>query len=92
VAYRQAHASGASNVGEVVAEMTADKITVDEDTVRHVLREFSEVQFVEVDWFFHRPPNPERDRLRNVNTQDAVGRIADRARGHSRRAAPGIPV
>jgi Sigma-70, region 4 len=66
VAYRQAHASGASNVGEVVAEMTADKITVGEDAVRHVLREFSEAHFVEVDWFFHRPPNPERDRLRNV--------------------------
>ncbi len=66
VAYRQAHASGASNVGEVVAEMTAGKITVDEDVVRHVLREFSGVQFVEEDWFFHRPLNPERDRLRNV--------------------------
>jgi hypothetical protein len=66
VAYRQAHASGASNVGEVVAEMTADKITVDEGAVRHVLREFSEVQFLEGEWFCHAPANPERDRLRNV--------------------------
>ena len=66
VAYRQAHASGASNVAEVVAEMTADKVTVDEGAARHVLREFSEVQFLEENWFCHRPPNPERDRLRNV--------------------------
>jgi hypothetical protein len=66
VAYRQAHASGASNLGEVVAEMTADKITVDEGAVRHVLWGFSEVQFLAEDWFCHRPPNPERDRLRNV--------------------------
>ena len=66
VAYRQAHASGASNVSEVVAEMTANNITVDEDAVRHVLREFSEVQFQEEGWFIHRPIIPERDRLRNV--------------------------
>jgi Sigma-70, region 4 len=66
VAYRQAHASGASNVSEVVAEMTANNITVDEGAVRHVLREFSEVQFLEEGWFCHRPTNPERDRLRNV--------------------------
>jgi hypothetical protein len=66
VAYRQAHASGASNVGEVLAEIKAAKVTVDEGTVRHVLREFSEVRFVEGDWFCHLPTNPERDRLRNV--------------------------
>jgi len=66
VAYRQAHASGASNVAEVVAEIRAGKIIVDEDAVRHVLRRFSEVQFLEEEWFCHRPPNPERDRLRNV--------------------------
>src|SRR5262249_17711718 len=40
-AYRQAHASGASNVSEVVAEMTANNITVDDATVRYVLREVS---------------------------------------------------
>ena len=66
VAYRQAHASGASNVGEVLAEMTANRIAVPKGTVRHVLREFSEMQFIEEEWFFHRPTNPERDRLRNV--------------------------
>jgi hypothetical protein len=69
IAYRQAHASGASNVGEVVAEMTADKIAIDVDAVRHVLRALSEVQFLEEEWFCHRPPNPERDRLRNVTRQ-----------------------
>ena len=66
VAYRQAHASGASNMREVVAEITANNITVDEGAVRHVLQEFSEVQFLEEGWFCHRPANPERDRLRNV--------------------------
>ena len=35
-------------------------------SVRHVLREFSDVEFLEQDWFCHRPANPERDRLRNV--------------------------
>jgi hypothetical protein len=53
-------------LGEVVKELAANTITVDEAAVRHVLREFSDVQFVEEDWFFHRPTNPERDRLRNV--------------------------
>lgn len=66
VAYRQAHASGASNVAEVVAELQAQGIEADEAVVRHALREFSEVQFLEGDWFCHRPANPERDRLRNV--------------------------
>ena len=66
VAHRQAHASGTSNVREVVAEMTADNVAVDEDAVRHVIRRFSEVQFVEEEWFCHRPSNPERDRLRNL--------------------------
>jgi hypothetical protein len=65
-AYRQAHASGASNVSEVVAEMTANNITVDDAAVRYVLREVSDVQFLEQEWFCHRPTNPERDRLRNV--------------------------
>jgi hypothetical protein len=66
IAYRQAHASGASNVGEVAAEMGAKGIAVDEATIRHVLRDFSRVQFLEGEWFCHRPANPERDRLRNV--------------------------
>jgi hypothetical protein len=66
VAYRQAHASGASNVGEVAAEMAADKIPVDKDAVRYVLREFSDVHFLEQEWFCHQPTNPERDRLRMV--------------------------
>jgi hypothetical protein len=65
-AYRQAHASGASNIGEVIAELAAEKLAVDEKAVRYVLREFSEVEFLEEDWFCHRPANPERDRLRNV--------------------------
>jgi hypothetical protein len=65
-AYRQAHASGASNVGEVVAEVRSLGHQITEDAVRTALREFSEVQFLENDWFCHRPENPERDRLRNV--------------------------
>jgi hypothetical protein len=66
VAYRQAHASGASNAGEVLDEMRAKGTAVNEGAVRHVLREFSEVQYLEDEWFCHRPANPERDRLRNV--------------------------
>src|ERR1035437_3740576 len=66
VAYRQAHASGASNVGEVLAELSARGIDVDASSVGHVLREFSRVEFLEEQWFCHRPENPERDRLRNV--------------------------
>jgi hypothetical protein len=66
VAYRQAHASGASNVAEVVAELQSSGVTTDEAAVRQALREFSEVEFLEQDWFCHRPDNPERDRLRNV--------------------------
>lgn len=66
VAYRQAHASGASNVREVAAELQAKGIRAEEAGVRHALREFSEVQFLEDDWFCHRPANPERDRLRNI--------------------------
>jgi Sigma-70, region 4 len=65
-AYRQTQASGASNVGEVVAELQANHISSDEATVRHVLRELSDVHFIEEDWFGRRPENPERDRLRNI--------------------------
>jgi hypothetical protein len=65
-AYQQAHASGASNVSEVVAELAGDKIAVDEQMVCDVLRELSEVEFLGEDWFCHRPPNPDRDRLRNT--------------------------
>jgi hypothetical protein len=65
-AYRQAQSSGASNVDEVVSEMKANKIGVDSTIVRHVLNEFSQVQFFEKEWFCDRPGNPERDHLRNV--------------------------
>ena len=66
VAYRQAHASGASNVGEVLAELNARGIDLDASSVGHALREFSRVEFLEEQWFCHRPENSERDRLRNV--------------------------
>jgi hypothetical protein len=66
VAYRQAHASGASNVGEVHAELSASGIDVDASSVSCALREFSEVEVLEEQWFCHRPNNPERDRLRNI--------------------------
>lgn len=66
VAYRQAHASGASNVKEVVAELQLKEIEADEAAVHHLLRDFSDVEFLEEEWFCHRPANPDRDRLRNV--------------------------
>jgi hypothetical protein len=65
-AYRQAQASGASNIAEVVTELDAKKIRADATNVYHTLREFSEVEFLEDNWFSWRPKNPERDRLRNV--------------------------
>jgi hypothetical protein len=66
VAHRQAHASGASNIAEVVAETSAKIAATEKAAVRRVLDEFSDVQFVEGEWFCHRPTNPERDRLRNA--------------------------
>ena len=66
LAYKQAQASGVSNVGDLIAELSAKRVTTNEDAVLHVLRHLSEVDFLEDQWFFHRPRNPERDRLRNV--------------------------
>jgi hypothetical protein len=66
IAYWQAHASGASNVGEAHAELSASGIDVAASSVSHALRELSEVEFFEEQWFGHRPSNPERDRLRNT--------------------------
>lgn len=65
-AHRQAQASGASNIAEVVAELHSKKLVVAEEIVLHVLRELSDVRFFEDQWFCRRPPNPNRDRLRNV--------------------------
>lgn len=66
IAFRQTQASGASNVGELTAELRLRGIETDEESVGHVLREFSDVHFFEDNWFGRRPDNPERDRLRNV--------------------------
>jgi hypothetical protein len=66
IALRQTQASGASNVGELTAELRSRRVATDEKAVGHVLREFSDVQFFEGNWFGRRPDNPERDRLRNV--------------------------
>ncbi|MGO9420227.1 hypothetical protein [Roseiarcus sp.] len=66
IAYRQAHASGASNVGEVFAELQSTGMDAEAAVVQQVLRNFSDVEFLEEDWFCHRPANPERDRLRNT--------------------------
>ncbi len=66
VAYRQAQASGASNVAELISELDAKGISTDEASVLSVLREFSEVQFLEDQWFSYRSQNPERERLRNI--------------------------
>lgn len=66
IAYRQAHASGTSNLGEVAAELQSLGIDTDETAVGHALRKFPDVQFLEESWFCHRSDNPERDHLRNV--------------------------
>jgi hypothetical protein len=66
IAYRQAQASGASNVGEVVAELQSRSINAEAAVVQQVLHNFSDAEFLEEDWFCRRPANPERDRLRNT--------------------------
>jgi hypothetical protein len=66
LAYKQAQASGASNLAELVAELHASGISTDERVALHVLQHFSELELLDDQWFCHRPRNPERDRLRNV--------------------------
>jgi len=66
IAHRQAGASGASNIEEVLAEASAGGLDLDADTVREVLTSYSDLEFLEDDWFWYPKGKLERNRLRNV--------------------------
>lgn len=66
IAHRQASASGASNLQEVTAEVNAAGIAVVGDTVREVLSLFSDIEFLDDDWFWYSKGKPQRNRVRNM--------------------------
>jgi hypothetical protein len=67
IAYRQAEASGATNVQEVVAETVAKGVSAEEEEVRDILTSFSGAEFLEEDWFWRPDGKPQRNRLRNLS-------------------------
>jgi hypothetical protein len=67
LAYRQAGASGVSNILEVSAELQSLGISETSERVRETLRAYSDVQFLDEDWFWHPAGLPDRNRLRNVS-------------------------
>ncbi|MCG3776140.1 MAG: RNA polymerase sigma factor RpoS [Nitrospira sp.] len=66
VAYRQANASGATNIQEVGAELAARGIKVGEAQLRGVLAVAPGIEFLEADWFWDKSGIPDRNRLRNI--------------------------
>jgi hypothetical protein len=67
VACKQAGASGATNIAEVIAEVgTKIASSPTEDEVRRFLQQCPEVEFLDERWFWHKDGIPERNRLRNV--------------------------
>lgn len=67
VACKQAGASGATNVHEVLAEAAAKTPSeLEENDLRSFLRDCPELEFLSEDWFWHRNGAPDRNRLRNV--------------------------
>src|SRR5262249_9588828 len=67
IAYRQAGASGATNIAEVTAEATSNNIEITEKEVREILQLFSDVQFLEDEWFWYPKLKDNRNRLRNIS-------------------------
>jgi hypothetical protein len=67
VAYKQAGASGATNIQEVLAEVTSrTPANIEETDVRRFLQDCSGIEFLSGDWFWHKDGVPDRNRLRNV--------------------------
>jgi hypothetical protein len=67
VACKQAGASGATNVQEVVAEVGSKMpSSLGEEDLRRFLRGCSELEFLTDEWFWHKDGKPDRNRLRNV--------------------------
>lgn len=67
LAYRQAGASGVSNVLEVTAELESLGVKESAESVREILSTYSDVQFLDEDWFWHPSGVTDRNRLRNVS-------------------------
>jgi hypothetical protein len=67
VGCKQAGASGATNIAEVVAEVGQGILpAMTEEEIRHFLQHCPEVEFLSGDWFWHKEGIPDRNRLRNV--------------------------
>jgi len=67
VACKQAGASGATNIQEVLAEvMTKTPSNLEEKDLRRFLQDCSGLEFLSGDWFWHKDGVPDRNRLRNV--------------------------
>ncbi len=63
----QADASGATNVQEVTAELLSrDHSNVNDDSVRRLLKDCPEIEFLNENWFWYKSGVPSRNRLRNV--------------------------
>lgn len=66
-ACKQAGASGATNVQEVLAEVASKTPwSFEEAHLRRFLRDCSDLEFLSEDWFWHKDGMPDRNRLRNV--------------------------
>src|ERR1017187_2655395 len=67
VAFKQAGASGATNVQEVLAEVTSKtQSIIEEKDIRRFLQDSAGIEFLSGDWFWHKDGPPERNRLRNI--------------------------
>ena len=67
IAHKQAGASGATNIHEVLAEISLKRpLELGEEDLRSKLQNYSEFEFLSYDWFWHKDGLPDRNRLRNV--------------------------
>jgi len=63
----QADASGATNIQEVTAELVSrGHSNVNDETVRRLLKDCPEIEFLNEDWFWYKSGIPARNRLRNI--------------------------
>jgi hypothetical protein len=68
VACKQAGASGATNVQEILAEVVSKTHSnLEEKDLRRFLQDCSEIEFLSEDWLWHKDGAPGRNRLRNVS-------------------------
>lgn len=67
IACRQADASGATNIQEVLAEAESRGVNCAEEEILRILKLFSSVSFLGEDWFWRADGKPERNRLRNMS-------------------------